>query len=68
MVGNDVLKTSKIFNNSIIYNQNIKTEQKLDNKWIKLSITYEFNKGKNKNIDISDENIDSIKSRIKWKR
>lgn len=65
MVGNDVLKTSKIFNNSIIYNQNIKTEQKLDNKWIKLSITYEFNKGKNKNIDISDENIDSIKSRIK---
>lgn len=65
IVGNDILKTSKIYNNSIIHNQNIKIEQKLDNRWIKLSIIYKINDGKNKRIDISDENIDNIKSRIK---
>jgi iron complex outermembrane recepter protein len=65
IVGNDILGTYQIKNTSIIQNQTSNIVQKLDTKWIRLSIVYKFNKGIKKENTESDKLSEEIKSRVK---
>ncbi|QTE21835.1 outer membrane beta-barrel family protein [Polaribacter cellanae] len=65
IIGNDILRTYKINNNSIIVNQISNIFQRFDTHWIRLSLVYRFNKGIKKGSATDDKTTEELKSRVK---
>lgn len=65
LIGNDILKTYKIKNRSIIDNQISSINQNIGTHWIRLNLIYKFTKGLEKKSKEKDEYIEEIESRIK---
>ena len=65
LTGNDILKTYKIKNESIIDNQVSSINQNIGTHWIRLNLTYKFTRGLEKKSKEQDESVDEIKSRVK---
>ncbi len=65
VIGNDVLRTYKFKNTSIIKNQISNINQRFDSNWIRLSVSFKFNRGLKKETVETDNSLDDIKSRIK---
>lgn len=64
LVGNDILKTYKIKNTSIIQNQVSSTLQNIGTHWIRLSLTYKLSKGIEKKTKDIDTEVEQLKSRV----
>ncbi len=65
VIGNDILRTYKFKNTSIIENQISNINQRFDTNWIRLSVSLKFNKGLKREPMETDKSVDDIKSRIK---
>lgn len=65
IIANDILRTYKTKNTSIIENQTSTIFQNFDTRWIRLSIIYKFNKGIKKENSENDNLSGEIKSRVK---
>ena len=65
VIGNDVLRTYKLKNTSIIENQISNIDQRFDTNWIRLSVSLKFNEGLKRETVETDNSVDEIKSRIK---
>ncbi|MDQ1164410.1 outer membrane beta-barrel family protein [Flavobacterium sp. SORGH_AS_0622] len=65
IVGNDVFKTYKVINNSIVEGVTSNIKQTFDTRWIRLSLVYKFYSGIKKENSPEDELTNEIKSRLR---
>lgn len=64
IIGNDIFKTYRIKNTSIVKGQLLSIHQNIGTHWIKLSVSYKFSKGIEKKSK-TENHLDEIQSRIR---
>jgi len=65
ITGNDILKTYKFDNKSIITDQKSRIKQNFDTQWFRLNVIYKLNRGVKKDNSANDKIFEELKSRVK---
>ena len=65
LTANDVFNRKEIKNHLLAQEQNYFSRQTFDSRWIRLSLTYIFDKGTKNNTSYDEDTVDKLKSRLK---
>lgn len=65
LTANDVFNRKEIKNHLLAQEQSYFSRQTFDSRWIRLSLTYIFDKGTKNNTSYDEDTVDKLKSRLK---